>query len=119
MRRMRWGIVVLAGVLISLAVLLLLVALYPASFGISTSDLHYGYLPFFGFFFILIVAFFIIRVAFWGARMSRYGQRGGGGGNYGMQRPAAIARLRYARGEISREQYEQIVQDLGRGPRTP
>lgn len=63
----------------------------------------------FGFFLVLLLIFFIVRVAFWGVRSSyRAGPRYGGGD------PArAIARRRYARGEITREQYEQIVRDLG------
>jgi uncharacterized membrane protein len=30
-----------------------------------------------------------------------------------------IARMRYARGEITKEQYDQIMKDLGRRPGAP
>ncbi len=122
-RRIRWVPIVIAGLFVVVALILLLVLLYPASFGISTGS-SARYYPFGGvlfLFFILIIGFFIVRVAFWGTRMSRYQQRygRGNGGNYGMNRPAMVARMRYARGEITREQYDQIMQDLQRPPGPP
>jgi uncharacterized membrane protein len=118
-RRLRWIVTVIAVVFVGLALLLLFVALYPASFGLSSSSgPRFGaYGGFFLFFFILIVAFFMIRVVFWSARAGRRG--GGRGPGNGPNRPAMVARMRYARGEITREQYQQIMQDLGRGPRPP
>jgi uncharacterized membrane protein len=110
--------VVLAGV----AAVLLLLLLYPSAFGVSSSSSPDRYYPFGGFFlafFILIIVFFVVRVAFWSARAGRYGRRsprGGPEGYYGANRPEMIARMRYARGEITREQYEQIMRDLGRPP---
>ncbi len=76
---------------------------------------------FFGIFFLLWIAFFAVRVAFWTTR------GGGGGGGYrraygegGPHQGAwQIARQRYARGEITREQYQQIMNDLRRGPGSP
>ncbi len=79
--------------------------------------------PFWGFwgaflllFLIVWVSFFVIRVAFW-SRRRRYGY----GRPPGMHRDPAvmIARQRYARGEITREQYDQIMTDLGRRGRGP
>jgi putative membrane protein len=67
------------------------------------------YFPF-GLFFVLFVAFFLVRIAFWtGYRGRRYGN--GGRYRYG-QRARAILAERYARGEITREQYHQMLQDL-------
>jgi len=116
-RRARRGWVVVVGVVLAaVAVLLLLVVLYPSWFGAGPPGSRYGaFGGAFLLFFVLIVVFFVVRVAFWTSRAGRY--RGGGPG-YG-NRPLMVARMRYARGEISREQYEQIVQDLGRRPGPP
>lgn len=78
---------------------------------------------FLGVFLIIIIAFWCIRIAFWSTRS--WGGRGYYGGGYGRGRPynnygggqgggsaLATARQRYASGEITREQYQQIVQDL-------
>ena len=82
--------------------------------------------PVFGFwggflllFLIVWVSFFVLRMAIWTGR-----GRGGYYGRTGRPRDPAImvARQRYARGEITREQYDQIMTDLtrrGRGPGGP
>ena len=72
---------------------------------------------FFLLFLVLWVVFFAVRIAFWSSQ-ARYGGKGGGPP---MRDPAVrIARQRYARGELSREQYEQILSDLHRaGARPP
>jgi uncharacterized membrane protein len=73
---------------------------------------------FFLIFILLWVSFFIIRMAFWSSRGYRgfQGRRGQGTG----RDPAVMAaRQRYARGEITREQYDQIMTDLGRRGRGP
>ena len=121
--RFHWLPVIIGVVLAGVAALLLLLALYPGAFGVSSPSGTYRYYPFGGFFiafFILIIVFFIVRVAFWSTRASRYAGRrygGGGPGGYsGVNRPEMIARMRYARGEITREQYDQIMRDLGRPP---
>ncbi len=62
---------------------------------------------------VLWVTFFLVRVAWWTHRM-----RGGGYGRRGD--PARfIARQRYARGEITREQFQQIMADLEPRDRPP
>jgi uncharacterized membrane protein len=60
---------------------------------------------------VLWIAFFLVRVAWWAGRVR--------GGPYGRRGDPArfIARQRYARGEISREQFQQIMTDLE--PRDP
>jgi uncharacterized membrane protein len=123
-RRRRWIPLVIALVFVGVAVVLLLILASPSSFGIGASQTPVRFGLFggvFALFFVLILVFFIVRVAFWGMRTSRYGGRGGGraGAEYGPDRPARVARMRYARGEITREQYHQIMNDLGRGPPPP
>jgi uncharacterized membrane protein len=123
-RPYRWLGLEIALVFIVVAAGILAVLLYPATFGLGSSPsparpgLFGGV---FALFFVLILVFFIVRVAFWGMRTSRYGGRGGGrsGAEFGPDRPARVARMRYARGEITREQFQQILHDLGRGPPPP
>jgi len=121
-RRIRWLPIIIGLVFIVAATIILLVLLYPASFGVATPSSPYRFGLFGGFFFlffILIVVFFIVRVAFWSTRVSYSGRRSGANyrdQGYGPNRPAMVARMRYARGEITREQYDQIMRDLGRGP---
>ena len=70
-------------------------------------------------FLIVWIAFFVIRIALWtGRRGSGYGGYGRYGGPH--RDPAVMAaRQRYARGEITREQFDQIMTDLGRRGRGP
>jgi uncharacterized membrane protein len=123
-RGIRWIPIVIGVVLAGVAALILLVLLYPSAFGLASPSSPYRYGLFGGvffFFFLLIIIFFIVRVAFWSTRASGYGRRYRQypNGGYGPNRPAMIARMRYARGEITREQYEQIMQDLNRKPGAP
>ena len=67
----------------------------------------------FGLFFFLIFLFFIFRVAFWGwwggwgwRRRYWYGY------GYGYGDAHEILRQRYARGEITKEQFDQMNRDL-------
>jgi len=60
----------------------------------------------FGFLFLLLVLFLGVRVAFWSARWGAGGPRGR---RYGA---TAILRARYARGEITRDQFLQMQRDL-------
>ncbi len=120
----RWFAIAIAAVFIVVASLILLVVLYPASFGLPAPAYPYRFGLFGGaffLFFLLIVVFFIVRVAFWGTRMGRSGgrYRSRSSSGYGPNRPAMVARMRYARGEITREQYNQIMDDIGRGPGAP
>jgi uncharacterized membrane protein len=67
----------------------------------------------FGIFFLLIFLFFIGRLIFgpwgWGWRRSyRYGY----GYGYPYADPREILRQRYARGEITKEQFDQMMRDL-------
>jgi putative membrane protein len=73
---------------------------------------YYGF-PFFfplGFFLFLIVAFVAFRLIFWGWG---WGWRGGyGRGGWGYGNAKEILRRRYARGEITKEQFDQMKKDL-------
>jgi putative membrane protein len=123
-RRTRaWIIAAVALAAVAIAGVIFLLYLYGA-FGPSP----YGGRPYFGLFggfFLLVIivwlGFFLLRISFWGARaQGRYGGGGGYGGPHRGPDPAVvIARQRYARGEITREQFDQIMTDLGRRGRGP
>ncbi|MDA4112546.1 MAG: SHOCT domain-containing protein [Thaumarchaeota archaeon] len=69
----------------------------------------YFFLPF-GFLFFILIAFFVVRSLFWG-----WGWRRGGGyrGNWGYGEDAKeILKRRYARGEITKEQFDQMKKDI-------
>jgi uncharacterized membrane protein len=110
---------------ISVALLVGVVVLF-----VVANEGYWGYGPrplfgiwggFFLVFLLLWIAFFAVRVVVWTRR--GYAGYGGYGGPRRHPDPAVMAaRQRYARGEISREQFEQIVSDLdrrGRGPGGP
>ncbi len=65
----------------------------------------------FGFLIFVLVAFFAVRMVFWGWGWRRgyyyHGSRWGYGGD-----AKEILRLRYARGEITKEQFDQMKKDL-------
>jgi putative membrane protein len=113
-QRRLWIYLLVVGVAAAGGVVLLGISLFPTVFGLP----HYGPgVPlgggFLGLLLLLWAVMFGLRIAL---RMSlRSGTRGAG-----RRDPALfIARRRYARGEITREQYEQIVRDLGRPPGGP
>ncbi len=96
-----------------LVVLLVGLFFYPP----STWETAPRYFPFwfFGFFIVLFVIMFLVRILFWGLfgvprwRYMRYGW---------VNEPRSSQRIlddRYARGEITREQYLQMKDDLMRG----
>ncbi len=70
---------------------------------------------FFGFFLI----FGLLRFAFWGPRWGGY-YRHSGYGPYGRENDAYhILRERYARGEITKDQYDAMMRDLYQPPQAP
>ncbi|HLM92075.1 MAG TPA: SHOCT domain-containing protein [Thermoplasmata archaeon] len=118
-RRPIWPWILLGGVVITI-VLLVVYLLYLGPFS-GTGPGGRPYYPFFGGFFLIFllvwVGFFALRMALWRGYRSRYpAGHGQGPGPGGRRRDPAImvARQRYARGEITREQYDQIVTDLTR-----
>jgi uncharacterized membrane protein len=78
--------------------------LYPAPFG-------FFFLFPIGFLIFIFLVFFAIRVAFWG-RWSGGGWRARRGYYYGDADAREILRIRYARGEISKDQLGQMMKDL-------
>jgi len=61
---------------------------------------------------LVILALFVARMLFWGARRRRWQE------NRMERDPALILRQRYARGEITKEQFDQMMRDL-RSPGNP
>lgn len=106
-----WAIVILLLAAVIASTAALLTHMYPY----SPMMPYYGYPLFgwwfffpFGLIFIFILIFFVTRLAFW-----PWGWGGGwrrGYYRYGDARE--ILRQRYARGEISKDQYEQMMRDL-------
>jgi len=74
---------------------------------------------FFLLFLLLWVSFFVIRMAFWSSRSRSPYYRSQYRGGMGRDPAVMAARQRYARGEITREQFDQIMTDLGRRGRGP
>jgi putative membrane protein len=121
----RWLYLGLAAIMITFLVVLVLVLVFPNSFGYGSSGPLGGGFRIFGglllVVFVLWIALWVVRISMWSSRGRWYGS-GPGGGGYWRQGPQAavhIARMRYARGEITREQFEQIMQDLERRPLPP
>lgn len=120
----RWIYIGVAVMLALVGVALFLVLLSPATFGYHPAS---GIGPFgvfgglFLIFFIVFIVLWIVRIGMWSSRPRRSGyyNQGGGPGGGGRYRAFAIARERYARGEITREQYDQLIQDLQRRPGYP
>jgi putative membrane protein len=67
-----------------------------------------GYVPgeFFTLIVIIFVAVFVVRVLFWRSRRRYWSRR------VRDRDPAAIARERYARGELTKEEFDRMMQDL-------
>jgi len=113
-RPLRWLFLALGLVVLGFGVFLLFLSLDPAAFGLTQ---RFGF-PFggglLGIFLLLWGVLMVARSA------SRFGRAGPYGGPRRRFDPAIFAaRQRYARGEITREQFQQIVQDLRGPPRPP
>src|SRR5271169_2321338 len=111
-----------AGLVLGGLVILLLAGflLVPLFFGFPARPYAYYPFPFFffpfGFLIFFFVIFFVVRALFWG--MGRgWGWRGGysrgywrGYGHY--EDATEILRQRYAKGEITKDQFDQMMRDL-------
>jgi putative membrane protein len=99
-----WGIVGLIAVIgASIVLSLYFVPRPPGAFYYPFFPFHFGWL---GGIFLIFIIFWVARWLFWPRRgYYSYPQR---------QRadPASIVRERYAKGEITKEQFEQIMRDL-------
>jgi uncharacterized membrane protein len=96
------------------AVIALIAALVTRSYPYSPTMQYYGY-PFFGWWFFpfgfilfFLFIFFIGRLIFWGG--GGWGWRRGYYYHYGDARE--ILRQRYARSEITKDQFDQMMRDL-------
>ncbi|MDA4136950.1 MAG: SHOCT domain-containing protein [Thaumarchaeota archaeon] len=107
----RW---VFAGILI-----LVLLGIFAASLAFTGWLSYVGSGPYFGrgffffpfgFFFVILVVFFAFRLLFWGwgGHWNRGYYRTGYGGGSALE----ILNQRYARGEITKDQYEQMKRDI-------
>jgi uncharacterized membrane protein len=71
----------------------------------------------------LVVALLVLTVMRRGGPRHRgfrlYGGPPGGGGPWGRPNALDVARVRYAQGAIGRDEYLQLVQDLGGEPEPP
>jgi uncharacterized membrane protein len=69
---------------------------------------------------LVLLVFAQLMLTMWRPRFAGPRRWGGGhrpgGAPWGGVDPGAIARMRYARGEISRDEYVQLAQDLGGEP---
>jgi uncharacterized membrane protein len=110
-RRLRGAFLAFSLGLVAIGALLLGLALDPAVFGLARRGYSFPYAGgLVGLFLLVWGLLMLVRLAFWSARAAAWGPRGPGGRRWD---PAiAQARQRYARGEITREQFLQIVQDL-------
>lgn len=103
-----WGIIGLIVVGLSIAL-----SLYFAPWRPGGGFFHYPF--FFPFHFGWLGAIFLIFIIFLIARWFFGPWRGGGYNSYPHQQrldAASIVRERYAKGEITREQFEQMMRDL-------
>jgi putative membrane protein len=78
---------------------------YPYNYGVPMFGLGPPF-GIFGGFFVIIIIMFVFRVVFWGSWMG-YRRRYWRG-----SRAEEILRERYARGEITKEQFDQMLHDL-------
>ncbi|HXQ48717.1 MAG TPA: hypothetical protein VN842_02920 [Thermoplasmata archaeon] len=109
-----WPFLVVSTVVVLVAVVLVVLfldstgRLGPTSTGGPTGIFAYGFFPVFV---VLLLVMFLVRIVFW-SRM--WGRRGGGNGHAYGDRAVSTVRQRYARGEITREQYDQLMTELSR-----
>ncbi len=115
-----WGIVALVAIVAIFATIGLALYYIPTPTGAVYP--YYGFFPFRFFFaiFFIFAIFWFIRWAFWGWR-SNYREGSSGGYGYWRHRDRAyyILRERYAKGEITKEQYDQMARDLEQHKTSP
>jgi putative membrane protein len=81
-------------------------AFYPSAMPSGYPIFGWWFFPF-GFIFFFIFIFFILRMVFWG-----FGGWGWRRGYYRYGGAREILRQRYARGEITKDQFDQMMRDL-------
>ncbi len=115
-RRSSWPWLALVAVIVVLVAVVVVYILYlDGAFGGGTPGRPAGifYYGFFPFFLILLLVFFLVRVVFW-TSMAGYRRQRYRSGIPGPDPAIVTVRQRYARGEISREQYDQMMTELTR-----
>jgi uncharacterized membrane protein len=111
-----WPLFLVSGIAVVATITVLFVYWYEAGYLTGDNFHRPGGIFYFGFapiFIILLVVILLVRMAFW-SRM--WGYRNSRRGYYrSFPDPAVMtARQRFARGEITREQYDQIMTELSR-----
>ncbi len=115
-QRSVWPLLLVSVVVLVVAIVLLLLFLDPAAYLGTTPSGHPGGFYFYGFFPVLLVLFLVmlvVRMVFWSRRWGY--RRAAYAHPYPSRDPAIMTvRQRYARGEIRREQYDQLMTELTR-----
>ena len=107
---MRWILFGIVALILILGAFLLVASLQPRPYpGYYWAPFGYGGFGFslFGIVLLFAVVFMVIRFAFWGAMVHRGSYRRGGGVS-----AEEILRQRYARGEISKDQFYEMLRNL-------
>jgi len=111
-----WPLVLVSAVVVIVAIVLVLVFLdSDGYFGTAPSGrtggiFFYGFFPIF---LVLLLVLVAVRIVFW-SRMWGYRTRRNGYARPYRDPAVMTVRQRYARGEITREQYDQLMTELGR-----
>jgi putative membrane protein len=116
------GTVIGTLIILLLGVLLIEIILYPSNLWRNDGSFYFPWWIL-GFIFILIVVGFVFRILFWTLigfdrsenDFSRYRHWHGRYWEYPERGAEHILDERYARGEITREQYQQMVDDIRKG----
>ena len=117
-RTVRWVFLGLALGLLVVGLGLLIVGFEPGLVGLHQGVLGWRFAGgFLGLFLVFWAGLMLVRIAFWTSRRRAFGP--GGPGPRRFDPAIMAARQRYARGEITREQFQQIVTDLRRPPGPP
>ena len=91
----------------------LIILLVVVLFFISRGSFYFpGYFPgeFLLIFIFIFLGLFVIRTMYWSSRRKQWRE------HHGRNAPIRILRQRYARGEITKEQYDQMLHDLMQKP---
>ena len=109
-------------IILLLGILLIKIILYPSNFWRDDGSFYFPWWIL-GFIFILIVVGFVFRILFWTLigfdrsenDFNRYRHWQGRYWEYPEKGAEHILDERYARGEITREQYQQMLDDIRKG----
>lgn len=116
------GVIIGALIILLLGVFLIEIILNPSNFPQNDGSFYFPW-GILGFIFILLVVGFIFRVLFWtfigydrdGRDFNRYRHWHGRYWEYPERGAEHILDERYAKGEITREQYQQMLEDIRKG----